>query len=430
MPPYKALVAGGAGAMGRWCTGFLKQAGLDVSIASRGDASEAAAAMGVVQVPVEDAGNFDIVVLSVPIDAIDSMAARTAPRMRPGSLLMDLSSLKKGPMAAMLRHSPHGVEVVGVHPLFGPDVSDVDGRNVVLVPSDRSSRWMPIVTGLFEGAGARVSIATAEEHDAKMAVVQGLTHFMYVAWGLTIEKLDVSPDDLRAFQTPVYSVTREMAGRVLSQSPELYALIQSGENVQPVRAAFIEACHDLSKMADCGNLQGFMAAFRSAAGHYGDTAGARARSERLLQAVRDAALVRETPGLERAFVLLDGRRVYGVVKDVRSDDFTLETPSETLVVRYDEARPLGPEWLSRLKGGYPAIGRDILIKMPIGADATVLRWVLMKIEGVTGVETEIFDALNPDYVVYRFTIDVSPGRSDETLQRVLGTIWGLGLEVK
>jgi prephenate dehydrogenase len=108
--------------MGRWCAGFLKQAGLEVSIASRGDASEAAAALGVKQVPVEDAGNFDIVVLSVPIDVIEGTAARVAPLMRPGSLLMDLSSLKKEPMAAMLRHVPPGVEVIGAHPLFGPDV--------------------------------------------------------------------------------------------------------------------------------------------------------------------------------------------------------------------------------------------------------------------------------------------------------------------
>jgi prephenate dehydrogenase len=428
--PLKALVAGGAGAMGRWCAGFLKQAGLEVAIASRGDASGVAAAMGVRQVPIEDAGDFDIVVLSVPIDAINETAARAGCRMKPGSLLMDLSSLKKGPMAAMLCHAPPGVEVLGVHPLFGPDTDTLAGRNVVLVPSDRSSRWLPVIRGMFENAGASVAIAPAEEHDTKMAIVQGLTHFMYIAWGEALERLGVRQDELQAFQTPVYGVTREMAGRVLSQSPELYALIQSGEAVQPVRAAFLESCENLSKMADCGDLEGFIAAFRSAAEHYGDTAGARARSERLLRLVRETGLARETPGAERAFALRNGRQVYGVIREVRSDDFTLETPSETLVIRYDEARPLGPEWLSRLKGGYPVIGRDLLVKLPIGADAAVLRWVLTKIDGVTGVRAETHNALNPDYVVCRFTVDVSPERSDEILQQVLKTIWGLGLEVK
>jgi prephenate dehydrogenase len=426
----RALVVGGAGAMGRWCAGFLKQTGLDVSIASRGDASEVTAALGVKQVSPEDAGSFDIVILSVPIDVIEETAARVAPRMRPGSLLTDLSSLKKGPMAAMLRHAPPGVEVIGIHPLFGPDVSDVEGCNVVLVPSDRSDKWLPVLTGLFERSGASVVVAPAEEHDAKMAITQGLTHFMYIAWGATLERLGVRPDEMTAYQTPVFGVTKELAGRVLSQSPELYALIQAGEDVQPVRAAFLEACGELSKMADCGDLAGFIAAFRSAAEHYGDTAGARARSERILRLARDAALFCEVPGTERAFALRNGRRVYGVIREVRGDDFTLETPSESLVIRFDEATPLGPAWLRRLKDGHPLIGRELLVRLPIGADASVLRWALTKIEGVTGVETEPFDATGTDYVLYRYMVDVSPERSDETLQRVLSTIWGLGLEVK
>lgn len=307
--PYKALVVGGAGAMGRWCAGFLKQAGFEVAISSRGDASEAAEAMGVVQVPAEDAGDFDIVVLSVPIDAIEGTAARVAPRMREGSLLMDLSSLKKGPMAAMLRHAPGGVEVIGAHPLFGPDTDTLSGRNVVLVPSDRSGRWLPIIRGQFENAGADVTIATAEEHDAKMAVVQGLTHFMYIAWGSALERLGVRQDELQAFQTPVYGITREMAGRVLSQSPELCALIQAGEDVRAVRAAFLDACRDLSEKADSGDVQGLIDAFRSAAAHYGDTAGARVRSERLLRLARETTLAREASGAERASALRNGRRI-------------------------------------------------------------------------------------------------------------------------
>ncbi|MGA9140298.1 MAG: prephenate dehydrogenase dimerization domain-containing protein, partial [Methanocella sp.] len=330
----------------------------------------------------------------------------------------------------MLKHAPEGVEVLGVHPLFGPDTESIEGRNVVLTPSDRSGRWLPVMRELFEHAGARVTTATAEEHDKKMAVVQGLTHFMYIAWGQAMERLGIRPDDLNGFQTPVFSVTKEMAGRVLAQSPELYALIQSGQDVAPVRAAFIETCFTLAEAADAGDIDGFARAFRSAAVHYGDTAGAKARSERILRLAREMALACDMPGTERAYVLRNGRQVYGVIKDVRRDDFTLETPSETLVIRHDEATPLGPEALSRLKGGYPVIGRDILVKMPIGADAMVLRRVLCKIEGVTSVNVETYNALDPDYVIFRFTIDVSPERSEETLQHVLATIWGLGLEVK
>ena len=92
--PFKILIVGGAGGMGRWCASLLKNAGQDVSISSRGDASVIARSLGAGVSRPEHAGDYDIVILSVPIDAIEEAASEAAPHMRPGALLMDLSSLK------------------------------------------------------------------------------------------------------------------------------------------------------------------------------------------------------------------------------------------------------------------------------------------------------------------------------------------------
>ncbi len=102
--PFKVLIVGGAGGMGRWCARLFKRAGFDVSISSRRDTGDVASALGVRISRPESAGAFDIVVLSVPIDAVEDMAAAVAPRMKPGALLMDLSSLKKAPVESMLEN--------------------------------------------------------------------------------------------------------------------------------------------------------------------------------------------------------------------------------------------------------------------------------------------------------------------------------------
>ncbi|WP_174591178.1 prephenate dehydrogenase/arogenate dehydrogenase family protein [Methanocella conradii] len=280
--PFKVLIIGGAGGMGRWCAGLFKNAGHDVYISSRRDASGVARSLGVGLASPQEAGDFDIVVLSVPIDALEEVASDAAPRMRPGSLLMDLSSLKVKPLEAMLRHAPPGVEVIGTHPLFGPQ-SDFSGRTIVLVPTKRSVRWLPIIRPLFEEAGLNVLEATAERHDMNMAVVQGLTHFMYVAMGRALEKSQVNMEEASLFKTPVYGITKEMLGRVLSQSPELYALIQSSEHAREMRRAFIEACIELNSELEEGMLEDFIRDFKSAATYYGDTEGARERSERIIR---------------------------------------------------------------------------------------------------------------------------------------------------
>lgn len=410
--------------MGRWCASLFKNSGMEVSISSRRDASDVARSLGVGLSSPGDAGAFDIVVLSVPIDAVGRVASGVAPKMRQGSLLMDMSSLKVKPVESMLRHSPPGVEVIGAHPLFGPG-SDGRGMSVALVPTERSERWFSIIRDLFEDAGYDVLVTTAERHDRVMAVVQGLTHFMYVAMGRALEKSNVDLNEASAFRTPVYGITKELLGRVLSQSPELYALIQSSGPAGELRRAFVEACEELSSELDAGDLEGFARDFGSAARYYGDTEGARKRSERIVRDYMEPRLrVMDAVGKERAFEL-DGRVVYGVVKHAAPDDFTLETPEGALVLKYEDVSDASDRACQE-----PLVSRDILVKLPIGADPSILQWALSNIDGVKCAGFETADALGPDFVACRFTVSVPAGRSDEVLQKVLKTIWGLGLEVK
>lgn len=422
--PFKVLVVGGAGGMGRWCATLFKNAGQDVSISSRGDASDMARSLGVGLSRPEYSGAFDIVVLSVPIDAIGPVASEAAPNMKPGSLLMDLSSLKVKPVDAMLRHAPPGVEVIGSHPLFGP-ASESRGMSVVLVPTERSERWLSIIRDIFADAGYSVLETTAERHDKAMAVVQGLTHFMYVAMGRTLEKANVDLTETSAFRTPVYGITKELLGRVLSQSPELYALIQSSEYAHELRHAYVDASRELASELDAGDTDRFIKDFESAARFYGDTAGARKRSERIIRCDMEMRLqVMDAVGEERAFEL-EGRAVSGIVKRAGPDNFTLETPDGPMILKYEDVSAL-----SGVTDIEPFVGRDILVKLPIGADPSILRWVLSNIDDVKYAGFETADALGPDFVACRFTVSVPAGRSEEVLQKVLKTIWGLGLEIK
>jgi len=182
-----------------------------------------------------------------------------------------------------------------------------------------------------------------------------------------------------------------------------------------------------------GETGRFVEAFESAAAHYGDTEGAKRRSDRIMsKAIEDRLSVLESVGIERAFrVECEPHVVYGIVKKADRDDFVLETPAGVLKLRYEEVTPMDEESLRELKmKTQPPITRDILVKMPIGADPAVLRWAITRIEGVMDVDSQTRDALGPEYVLYRFTIEVQADRSEETLHRVLTTIWGLGLEVK
>jgi len=221
----KVAIIGGRGLMGRWFERFFASQGLQVLVAD----------VDTEQSPQEAARLADVVVLSVPIPKVSEVVKSLAPHLRADALLMDLTSVKQRPLSAMMAHFPG--EVVGTHPLFGPGAGSMAGQTVVLCQG-RGERWFNWLKDLLEGAGARVKVSSATEHDRLMAVVQGLAHFTLIALEMAIRELKVDPGDLEDFATPTFTTLHHLARRLFTQDAALYACIQlqNPANRQALRA--------------------------------------------------------------------------------------------------------------------------------------------------------------------------------------------------
>ncbi len=209
----KVGIIGGEGVMGRWFNRFFAAQGLEVLIAD-------------LETPLTSqkvARQADIVVVSVPIPAVERVVKEVAPHLRPEAALIDLTSVKSKPVSAMLKH--FAGEVVGAHPLFGPAAEGMAGQTVVLCPG-RGEHWFAWFKDLLEKAGARVKVTSAAEHDRLMAVVQGLSHFVLIALEMAIKELGVPPQDLQDFATPTFNTLHGLARHLFSQDANLYACIQ------------------------------------------------------------------------------------------------------------------------------------------------------------------------------------------------------------
>jgi prephenate dehydrogenase len=213
LPNITVAIIGGQGQMGQWFKRFLEGRGVTVLIADL-DTSET---------PQDAAGQADVVMLSVPIPKVAQVAREVAPFLRADAALMDLTSVKQGPMQAML--TAFGGEVVGTHPLFGPGEEGIAGRTVVLCPG-RGERWLGWLKELLTQSGAQVKITTPEEHDRLMAIVQGVSHFMLIALGMAIRRLGLDPAYLDDFATPTFQNLYHLTRHLLSQDAALYACIQ------------------------------------------------------------------------------------------------------------------------------------------------------------------------------------------------------------
>jgi prephenate dehydrogenase len=281
----RMLIVGGTGGTGSWFARYFKDHGFLVLVWGPSGRIDVAERLGVefAHDLLAEVAESDVVLLSVPIKETAKVIEEVAPRMRPGSLLMDVTSLKSEPMRTMMRWAPEGVEVLGTHPMFGPTISTIRGQTVILVPAaGRCNSWLLPMEEIFREDGARVEVLGAEEHDRIMAVVQALTHFAYISIGSTLRSLDFDVAHSRQFMSPVYEIMIDFVGRILAQSPELYASIQENPEAERVREAYIEECKRLAKLADDGDSAGFMDAMRSAADHFEGRDEALARSDRLI----------------------------------------------------------------------------------------------------------------------------------------------------
>jgi prephenate dehydrogenase len=125
------------------------------------------------------AATCQFVVLAPPVDQLCVAIQTIRPHLRPGTIVFDVCSVKVVPMQIMERELPEYVEVIGTHPLFGPQSSQngIAGRKIVFCPM-RSKSARRIAAFLRSTLRVKVLFATAEEHDREMATVQGLTHLI------------------------------------------------------------------------------------------------------------------------------------------------------------------------------------------------------------------------------------------------------------
>ncbi|MEE2035463.1 prephenate dehydrogenase dimerization domain-containing protein, partial [Rhodococcus chondri] len=160
------------------------------------------------------------------------------------------------PAAAALRQSLPRQQVLGLNPMFAPDLG-LRGRPVVAV----RHRDGPDVTAMVRavrGWDAHVVELTADEHDRVAGAAQALTHAAVLAFGLALARLD-PPAATAATAPPPHVLLRTLLARVASGAPEVYHDVQAANPyAADARRALRTALDDLDTAA-AGTDAGFAA---------------------------------------------------------------------------------------------------------------------------------------------------------------------------
>lgn len=190
----------------------------------------------------------DLVIFSVPISLTVDLIEDIGPHIKQDALICDVTSVKEKPCEAMQKYSD---EVLGMHPMYAPS-NPPEGQNVVLCPV-KGKKWTMMEEFWME-RNAEVHIATPEEHDRAMAIIQGLTHFTEMVFAQTLSKMNPG-EKTEEFASPIYRIISDLTGRMLNQQSELYESIQlENERNEDMRKAFVESAEEMSEAIGSSEL--------------------------------------------------------------------------------------------------------------------------------------------------------------------------------
>ena len=213
-----------------------------------------------------DAG---MVVVSVPINQTEDIIRRLS-NLPEDCILADLTSVKSGPLQAMLE--VHNGPVVWLHPMFGPDIASL-AKQVVAYCDGRNPESYQWLLEQFQIWGATLNRISAIEHDQGMTLIQALRHFTSFAYGVHLAEEDPKLEQLMSLSSPIYRLELAMVGRLFAQDAQLYAdiIMSSPQNIDMIKR-FHQRFGEAIEMLDNQDKETFKQAFGRVENWFGDYA--------------------------------------------------------------------------------------------------------------------------------------------------------------
>jgi prephenate dehydrogenase len=209
------------------------------------DPAPQAPAQGVRFADIPSVAACSIVVLAMPVDRIGDAIAAIGPHLRAGTLVMDVGSVKVRPTETMRRLLPDHVDIVGTHPLFGPQSArdGIAGLKVAVCPI-RGRMAFRVAAFLRRALRLQVFVTTPETHDREAATVQGLTHL--------IAKVLVSMEPLPTrLTTASFDMLMRGVEMVRYDAPEVFMAIERANPYSAeVRKRFFALAAELDRALD------------------------------------------------------------------------------------------------------------------------------------------------------------------------------------
>lgn len=192
----------------------------EVTVFNRSDKSDLASEHNVKFFTFDDIEKIkeaDMVFVATAISSIESVIQLIKPYISTKTLVMDVASVKVRPCEWLLKNFDDSVEIMGTHPMFGPDSakSGLNGKQIVLCPLRIEDSKLKLLSSFFTGLGMEVIEMTPDEHDRQTAYSLAMVHFL----GRGLGNLNLSDIKITTLGFTLFNQIRQ---NVLNDSIQLF----------------------------------------------------------------------------------------------------------------------------------------------------------------------------------------------------------------
>ena len=203
----------------------------------------------------------DLVILCVPVGAMEQVMLKIAPFLKPGATISDVGSVKRAVINAVEPHLPTDVKFVTAHPLAGTEHSGpesgfaslFDNRWCLLTDhesadSDARSR----LTSFWKSLGSNVEFMDADHHDLVLAVTSHAPHLIaYTMVGVADDLGKVTDSEVIKYSAAGF---RDFT-RIAASDPVMWrdVFLSNKEATLEILGRFTEELFDLQRAIRTGN---------------------------------------------------------------------------------------------------------------------------------------------------------------------------------
>ena len=141
----------------------------------------------IVDTTAEAVDGADLIVLAVPVGAMENVAKEMGPHLMAGATVTDVGSVKRAVVEAVAPHLPETVHFIPGHPIAGTEHSGprsgfaelFEHKFTVLTPTESTdAEKLSQLRRLWEGMGAYVDILDIDHHDRVLSVTSHTPHLI------------------------------------------------------------------------------------------------------------------------------------------------------------------------------------------------------------------------------------------------------------